>query len=246
LKNINQLSAKAPDSVNKADTKKQFRKLQEQLPVLQNLFYAEGKHALLIILQGMDTSGKDSTIRHVFSAINPQGCKVKSFKKPTEEELSHDFLWRIYSQLPEKRMIQLFNRSHYEDIIVPSVNKVIDKKEIQRRIHVINMFEEHLQNSGTLILKFFLNISEEKQQQNLKERLTDPEKKWKYDSNDKKESAKWDTYMNVYQTVLNGCTKTNPWIIVPADQKWYRNYLVASTVIKTLEELKMKFPQKLN
>jgi PPK2 family polyphosphate:nucleotide phosphotransferase len=214
-----------------------------QLFSLQNLFYAEGKHSLLIILQGMNTSGKDGTIHHVFSCINPQGCRVKSFKTPTEEENRHDLLWRVYPEFPEKGMIEIFNRSHYEDILFPVVHNLIDKKEAAKRHKVINEVEEHLQESGTIILKFFLHISKKEQKSRIEKRLTDPEKKWKYTINDSAESKEWDNYVSAYQQVLDGCGKRNPWIIVPADQKWYRNYFVASTIVKTLEKLKMKFPK---
>jgi PPK2 family polyphosphate:nucleotide phosphotransferase len=243
LKNINEISTNAPDGINKSSANKQLKKLQTQLFELQNLFYAEGKHSLLIILQGMDTSGKDGTIRHVFSCINPQGCRVKSFKTPTEEEKLHDFLWRIYSELPEKRMMQIFNRSHYEDILFPIVHGLLDKKEVAERHTVINKFEEHLQNNNTIILKFYLHISKKEQLERLETRMKDPEKKWKYNVADKKESKKWSDYMDAYQNVFDGCNKHNPWIVVPADQKWYRNYLVATTLVETLENLKMKYPK---
>ena len=243
MKNINHISTNAPDSIKKSDTNKELLKLHEQLFAQQNLFYAEGKHALLIILQGMDTSGKDGTIRQVFSCINPQGCRVKSFKTPTEEEKLHDFLWRIYANLPEKRMIQIFNRSHYEDILFPVVHRLLDKKEIQERHEMINIFEEHLQKNGTIILKFFLHISKEEQEKRLEKRLTNPKKKWKYNAGDKREAKKWNDYINAYQNVLDGCGKHNPWIVVPADNKWYRNYLVANTIVETLENLKMKYPK---
>ena len=177
MKSINDISTNAPGNIKKSDTNKELLKLQEQLFTLQNLFYADGNHSLLIILQGMDTSGKDGTIRHVFSCVNPQGCNVKSFKTPTAEEMLHDFLWRIYANLPEKRMIQIFNRSHYEDILFPVVHGLLDKKQIQQRHETINKFEEHLQKSDTIILKFFLHISKEEQHKRLEKRLTNPEKK---------------------------------------------------------------------
>ena len=243
MKNINDISTKAPDSIKKPEANKELIKLHKQLFTLQNLFYTEGKHVLLNILQGMDTSGKDGTIRHVFSCLNPQGCRVKSFKTPTTEEKLHDFLWRIYANLPEKGMIQIFNRSHYEDILFPVVHQLLDKKGIAERHEVINKFEEHLQNSNVIILKFFLHISKKEQNKRLEKRLTDPEKKWKYNADDKKEAKKWNDYTDAYQNVLNGCGKHNPWMIVPADQKWYRNYLVATTIVETLENLKMKYPQ---
>ena len=243
VKKINQISTKAPDDIKKSDASRHLKKLRTKLFSLQNIFYADGKHALLVVLQGMDTSGKDGTIRHVFSSVNPQGCKVKSFKTPTEEEKLHDFLWRIYANLPEKRMIQIFNRSHYEDILYPVVHRLLDKLEIQERHVVINKFEEHLQVNNTIILKFYLHISKDEQNKRLKARLSDPEKKWKYNANDKKEAKKWNDYMDAYQNVVDGCNKSNPWIIVPSDQKWYRNYLVANTIVTTLEKLKMKYPK---
>ncbi|MEO6541639.1 MAG: polyphosphate kinase, partial [Ferruginibacter sp.] len=178
MKNINDLSTKAPDGIKKKEAEKELKKLNSRIFELQNLFYAEGKHALLIILQGMDTSGKDGTIRHVFSCINPQGCGVKSFKTPTEEEKSHDFLWRVYPEFPEKRMFQIFNRSYYEDILFPVVHHLIDKKEVTQRHKLINEVEEHMQKNGTIILKFFLHISEKEQKSKIEERLSDPEKKW--------------------------------------------------------------------
>ena len=240
---LKDISARAPKDFDKEKIKKKTLEILEELDDLQNLLYAEGKHSLLLILQGMDTSGKDGTIRHVFSCINPQGCTVKSFKTPTEEEKLHDFLWRVYANLPEKRMIQIFNRSHYEDILFPVVHGLFDKKEIQERHEMINKFEEHLQKSGTVILKFFLHISKEEQHKRLEKRLTNPEKKWKYNAGDKKEAKKWNDYMDAYQNVLDGCGKHNPWIVVPADNKWYRNYFVANTIVEALKNLKMRYPK---
>ncbi len=243
MKHINSITTKAPDDITKSSANKELKQLYKQLNSLQNIFYAEGKYALLIILQGMDTSGKDGTIRHVFSCVNPQGCNVKSFKSPTPVEQLHNFLWRIYANLPERRMIQIFNRSHYEDVLFPIVHKQIDKKEIVEHYNVINNMEEHLQTNNTIILKFYLHISQNEQKRRLKERLTIPEKRWKYNPEDKKESKKWDQYMDAYQNLFDQCSKACPWIIVPADNKWYRNYLVAKTIVKTLEDLKMKFPK---
>ncbi len=243
MKSISDISTRSPDGIKKKEAKKELKTLHRRIFSLQNLFYAEGKHALLIILQGMDTSGKDGTIRHVFSCINPQGCRVKSFKTPTEEEKRHDFLWRVYPEFPEKGMFQIFNRSYYEDILFPVVHHLIDKKEVAERHKLINEVEEHLQKNGTVILKFFLHISEKEQKSKIEQRLADPEKKWKYTANDTAEAKKWDDYVSAYQQVLDGCGKHNPWVIVPADQKWYRNYLMAITIVETLEKLKMKFPK---
>jgi len=243
MKNINHISTNAPNTISKLEANMELSKFQKQLFSLQNLFYAEGKHALLIILQGMDTSGKDGVVRHVFSHINPQGCDVKSFKTLTEEEKAHDFLWRIYANLPKKGMIQIFNRSHYEEVLYPVVHKELSKAQIQERHNVINQFEEHLQRNNTIILKFYLHISRKEQQKRLEDRLTRPEKKWKYNVTDQKESKKWFAYMQAYQKIIDCCNVTNPWIIVPSDKKWYRNYIIAITIVKTLEDLKMKYPK---
>ncbi len=242
MKKINNISTKAPDNYTKASASTELKHLRKQLYSLQNLFYAEGKYSLLIILQGMDTSGKDGTIRHVFSCVNPQGCNVKSFKSPTAVEQLHEFLWRIYANLPERRMMQIFNRSHYEDVLFPVVHKLIDKKEIQERYNVINTLEEHLQDNNTIILKFYLHLSQKEQKSRLKKRITVPEKRWKYSPEDKKESEKWEQYMHAYQTIFEKCSKACPWVIVPADDKWYRTYLVAKTIVRTLENLKMNYP----
>jgi PPK2 family polyphosphate:nucleotide phosphotransferase len=215
---------------------------KEKLFELQNLLYANQKHSLLIILQGMDASGKDGTVRHVFSSMNPMGVNVKPFKAPTEEQKSHDFLWRIYPHVPPKGMIAVFNRSHYEDILVPVAHKDLDKKIIERRYGIINSFEESLQDSGTIILKFFLHISKKEQKRRLDERLTIPRKKWKYDPADEAERPSWSTYMRTYETIFDRCGKERPWIIVPSDIKWYRNYVIAKKITKTLEGLKMKYP----
>ncbi len=243
MKHINNISTKAPNKSTKSYANKELKFLHKQLYSLQNLFYAEGKHSLLIILQGMDTSGKDGTIRHVFSCVNPQGCNIKSFKSPTAEEQLHDFLWRINANLPERRMIQIFNRSHYEDVLFPVVHKLIEKKELQECYNVINNMEKHLQDNNTIILKFYLHISQKEQKGRLQKRLTNPEKRWKHDPKDEKESEKWKLYMDAYQNVFEQSSKACPWIIVPADDKWYRNYLVAKTIVKTLENLKMKYSE---
>ncbi len=243
MKNINTISTKAPNTLTKSEAKKHLDKLHKKMFSLQNLFYAEAKHAFLIVLQGMDTSGKDGIIRNLFSHVNPQGCDVKSFKTPTEEEKAHDFLWRINANLPKKGMIHVFNRSHYEEILFPVVHKELNENQIKERHTVINQFEEHLQRNNTVILKFYLHISKKEQTKRLKERLTNPEKKWKYNIADKKEAKKWALYMDAYQNIFDGCNKKNPWIIVPSDEKWYRNYAVANAIVKTFEGLKMKYPK---
>jgi PPK2 family polyphosphate:nucleotide phosphotransferase len=240
--NLSKLSTDPPKGIKKEQAEKQVLKMKEQLFDLQNRLYAEKKHSLLIILQGMDAAGKDGTIRHVFSSIDPQGCNVKSFKKPTEEEAGHDFLWRVHPHTPAKGMISIFNRSHYEDILVPSVHKLLDKKTIKRRYDIINDFEESLRENDTIIIKLFLHLSRKEQKQRMRERLSKPHKKWKYQPDDLKEGKLWDDYMDVYEMILNECSEKIPWNIVPADHRWYRNYFVARKIVETLQGLKMEFP----
>ena len=241
---LSNISTKAPEDLDKKDTKEQTDKLLKKLDDLQNLLYAESKHAVLIILQGMDASGKDGAIRKVFGgALNPQGVSVTSFKVPTELELKHDFLWRIHQQAPAKGMIQIFNRSHYEDVLVTRVHGWCDDETAEKRFDAINHFEKLLSlHNNTLIFKFYLHISPEEQQERLNERLVNPAKQWKYNAKDYKEAALWDQYRKMYEDVFENCNKV-PWVIVPSDQNWYKEYLIAKTVVEALEGLKMEFPQ---
>ncbi|MEM7549797.1 MAG: PPK2 family polyphosphate kinase [Bacteroidota bacterium] len=243
MSKLNGYPTTAPTDIKKEDVLKKLSKEQDKLSKLQDLLYANEKHSLLIILQGLDASGKDSTIKHVFSCVNPMGCNVKSFKKPTEEEQRHGFLWRIYQHLPAKGMIQIFNRSHYEDILVPTVHKLLTSKEIEPRYDFINSFEQHLLRNNTLILKFFLNISEEYQLQKLERRKSDPTRKWKYDKADKTEQKNRSKYLKVYKELFKRCSPEIPWEIIPANDKWYRDYLIATSVVKKLETLKMDYPK---
>jgi len=223
-----QIDTKAPKGFSKEKTKAKTAKLLEELDELQNLLYAENKHSVLIVVQGMDASGKDGATRNVFGKMNPQGVSVASFKAPTAEELSHDFLWRIHKHVPAKGMIQIFNRSHYEDILITRVHNMIDDKTAKLRMKAINDFEWLLtQHSNTHILKFYLHISPAEQQLRLKERLQDPRKMWKYNENDFKEAKLWDNYMKVYQD---------------SDKNWYKEYIIASTLHKLLKGLKMQYP----
>lgn len=236
------IDTKAPKGFNKEQTKAKTAKLIEELDELQNLLYAEGKHSVLIVVQGMDASGKDGATRNVFGKMNPQGVSVASFKAPTAEELSHDFLWRIHKHVPAKGMIQIFNRSHYEDILITRVHSMIDDKTAKLRMKAINDFESLLtQHSNTHILKFYLHISPEEQQLRLNERLQDPRKMWKYNENDFKEAKLWDNYMKVYQDCFNQCGEI-PWIVTPSDQNWYKEYVIASALHKLLKGLKMQYP----
>jgi PPK2 family polyphosphate:nucleotide phosphotransferase len=239
---LSKISTKAPKQFNKEKTKAKTELILKELTELQNLLYAESKHSILIVIQGMDASGKDGLIRNVFGAMNPQGVQVESFKAPTNKELSHDFLWRIHMHAPSKGMIQVFNRSHYEDILITRVHKWCDDALAIKRMKAINDFEEMLEtHNHTQILKFYLHISPEEQNKRLLERLEDKTKQWKYNEQDLEEAKLWDQYMRVYEDCINKCNK-RPWQIIPSDQNWYKEYLVANTLVSTLKNLKMRFP----
>lgn len=241
---LNEISTKAPEGFDKRQAERKLNAYIEQLQSLQELMYAENKRSLFIILQGMDAAGKDSTVKHVFGQINPMGIMVKSFKKPTDEEYSHDFLKRIHKHTPSTGMIHLFNRSHYEDVLVPRVNKLFPEDIIQRRFDHINAFESMLVDNKTIILKFFLHISKEEQVLRLKKRLTKPNKLWKNDPSDISEAKKWNDYITVYEEIFEKCSKKLPWIIVPSDDKWYRNYTIAKTIVELLKTVPMKYPSE--
>lgn len=221
----------------------EVRKNTQRLSELQYLLYAESKRSLLIILQGMDTAGKDGTIRHVMGPLNPQGCRVMSFKKPTEEELAHDFLWRIHKSLPRHGEIGIFNRSHYEDVLVVRVHDLVPRSVWLRRYGQINNFEKLLAESGTHIVKFYLHISKREQKKRLRARLDNSEKHWKIDPMDFEERKYWDDYVEAYETMLAKCSKSwAPWYVIPADKKWYRNYVVSQILVETMQELDMAYP----
>jgi len=210
---------------------------------LQRVFYADASRALLIVLQGRDASGKDGAIRKVFSSVNPQGCNVSSFKQPTELELRHDFLWRIHGQIPPKGMIGIFNRSHYEDILVPRVHGIFPKKVWSARYDQINDFEEMLAANGVVILKFMLHISRDEQKRRLVERLTDTTKNWKFREGDLDDRKLWDEFTKAYRGLLaNTSTDWAPWFVVPADDNGVRDWLVARTIADTLDDLKLRYP----
>jgi len=240
--NLKEISTRAGKEFDKQETKDKTVKILEELDDLQNLLFAENKHSILVVIQGMDASGKDGVIRNVFTSMNPQGVNVKSFKAPTPEELSHDFLWRIHSHAPAKGMIQIFNRSHYEDILITRVHKWCDDKTAKKRMKAINEWEELLsKHNSTSILKFYLHVSQEEQQERLSERIKDPAKMWKYNANDFEEAKLWDIYMQMYEDCFENCSEI-PWTIVPSDQNWYKEYIIASTLRDTLEGLKMQYP----
>lgn len=216
----------------------------KRLEGLQELLYAEGKHKVLIVLQGMDTCGKDGTIGHVFEGVNPQGTRVASFKAPTVTELQHDYLWRIHAQMPGKGEIVIFNRSHYEDVLVVRVHNLVPPEVWGRRYEQIVAFEKMLADEGMTILKFFLHISLEEQKERLEARLADPTKQWKFRKDDLIERKLWPEYVEAYEAVLSRTSSEfAPWYIVPADAKWYRNLVVSSVVVQTLEGLGMRYPE---
>ena len=218
--------------------------LNEQLAALQGMLYAESKHKVLIVLQGMDTSGKDGTIKHVFRIINPVGVKVKNFERPNDVELAHDYLWRVHEHTPRNGRIVIFNRSHYEDVLVVRVNELVPKKVWQRRFEHIRGFEKMLADEGTTIIKIFLHISKDEQRARLQERLDNPAKHWKFEHGDIAERAHWDAYTAAYEQAMGETSTTQaPWYIIPSDRKWYRNLVVSQLLIDKLEALKMSYPE---
>lgn len=241
---IGDREARRPSKTPRGDAlKKKTKALLERLTELQARLYAESERSLLVILQGRDTCGKDGTIRRVFDAVNPQGCVVTSFKKPSDLELSHDYLWRIHHAVPAKGTIGIFNRSHYEDVLVVRVRELVPRSVWTKRYQQINDFERMLGENGVTILKFFLHISREEQKERLLARLAEPSKQWKFNEGDLGERALWDRYTGAYRDALAKCsTPWAPWYIVPADKKKTRDYLVAQTVVETLARMAPRYP----
>lgn len=239
--NLADISTRAPKSFEKEATREKTKELVERIGELQNMLYAEHKQSLLIVLQGMDGSGKDSTTRTLFRKCSPAGVQVTAFKKPTEEEFAHDFLWRVHKVVPEKGYVKVFNRSHYEDILIQWVHGWIDDKKRERRMASINAFEELLQyDAKTTIVKFYMHISPEEQLKQLTERVEDTKKYWKHNDGDWEERKLWDKYREAYEYVLN--ESKIEWTILPCDQEWYRDYVAAKTVCEVLENMKMSLP----
>ena len=215
-----------------------------RLDQLQYLMYAEHRRALLVVLQGMDGAGKDGTIRHVIRGLNPQGCRVTSFKAPSAEEADHDFLWRVHRAVPASGEVAIFNRSHYEDVLAARVRKLIPKSVWSRRYDYINQFEQLLSESSVVVVKFFLHISKDEQRRRFEERLRDPTKQWKLSPSDFEDRRHWDDYVAAYEDALTRCSTSDaPWFIVPADKKWFRNFAVSRILVETLEALDMRFPK---
>ncbi|WLI89021.1 polyphosphate kinase 2 family protein [Massilia sp. R2A-15] len=233
---------------SKSEIKQDERELTEQqtdqIAVLQEMLYAQRKHKVLLVLQGMDTAGKDGTIRALFSRINPMGLNAVGFKAPTDAELAHDFLWRIHPYVPGWGEITIFNRSHYEDVLITVVQGIIDEKECKRRYQQILDFERMLAESGTLIVKVFLHISKEEQRQRLQERLDDPDKQWKFDPNDLVQRKKWDDYQHAYQRAIAATDADHaPWYVIPANSKTHRNLLISTLLLEVLQDLNLSFPK---
>lgn len=238
---LSEIATTPPSGLEKKSIKKEWEDLLEELEELQYLLQAEGKHSLLVILQGMDASGKDGITKRVFGACMPSGISVTSFKKPTDEEFAHDFLWRIHKEAPRKGMIKIFNRSHYEDVLIQRVHKWISEERVDKRIAAINAFEDLLVfDNNTIVLKFYLHLSKDQQKIELQQRIDERDKNWKHNDGDWKERALWEEYMRCYQDVIN--RSIIPWHIIPMDERWYGRYLVAKKTVAALKTLNMEFP----
>lgn len=239
---LKQLSTKAPVNLSKDEVKEKTKLLIKRIGDLSEVMHAEKKHALLIVLQAMDGSGKDSTVKNVFKEVNPVAITTVGYNKPTDEEFAHDFLWRIHKNAPRKGMIQVFVRSHYEDILVQRVHKWIDEERVSNRIDAINAFERLLVfDNNTAVLKFHLHISLEEQEMQLKERVTEPEKFWKHNDGDWEERKLWDDYMFCYEEAINRCNAV-PWSVVAGDERWYRDFVIATEVVAALEAMNCVYP----
>ena len=229
--------------LKKSDARAQLEDNLRRMAELQEMMYAQRKHALLIVLQAMDAGGKDSTIRHVMDGFNPQGCHVYSFGVPTEKELAHDFLWRIHQVTPPRGFVSIFNRSHYEDVLVVRVKELVPEEVWRPRYEHINAFERLLADSGVTILKFYLHISKEEQRERLQDRLDRPDKQWKFNPADLQTRARWDDYMRAFEEAIDRCNKPwAPWYVVPANRKWYRNLVVSTAIVEAMEQLEMSYP----
>ncbi len=242
--NLDEIDANFSENFKtKKDLEKEFSKIKDKLCELQDTLYAEGKRRILIVLQGMDTAGKDGAIKHVFKEVHLQGIRVANFKAPSKDELAHDFLWRVHKEVPGNGEIVIFNRSHYEDVLITRVHNLISEKTWVKRYEHIRNFEKLLFDEGTVILKFYLHISKEEQKKRLLERLNNPKKKWKLLKEDVEERQYWEDYLKAYnEAISETSTFYAPWYIIPANKKWFRNYIVAKIITKKLESLNMRYP----
>lgn len=238
-------AAAPPEDLPRGDELiEKIAKATNRLGKLQSMLYADGRHAVLVVLQGRDASGKDGVVRAVFDACNPQGVRVNSFKAPSQQELAHDFLWRVHQVVPERGMVGIFNRSHYEDVLVVRVRELVPREVWSQRYDQINEFEKILSENGVVILKFFLHISRDEQAKRLRERIEDPTKNWKFKGTDLDERKLWDKYSTAYKDALRKCsTPWAPWYFVPADKNKARNYLIAKRIVATLDGLALEYPQ---
>ncbi len=238
---LSKIATTAPKGLKKGDIVDETKKMAKRISELQETMIAEGKRSLLVVLQGMDSSGKDGATRNVFSRCSPSGISVTSFKKPTDEEFAHDFLWRVHKETPAKGTIKIFNRSHYEDILIQRVHGWINMATVKKRMAAINAFEELITfDANTTVLKFYMHLSKARQTEKLQERIDEPEKNWKHNPGDWDEAKLWRKYRTAYEYVINN--STIPWHIAPVDQRWYRDYVIAKKVMETLESFKMKRP----
>ena len=240
---LSRIDPDADGGLDKAAAKEALAAEKARIVALQERLYAERRQSLLVVLQAIDTGGKDGTIRATLEGVNPQGCRVTSFKVPSTEELDHDVLWRCHRATPGRGMIGVFNRSHYEDVLVVRVNNIVPKSVWKDRYDHINNFEKMLADSGTRILKFYLHINRDEQKERFEERLQRPDKNWKFSRGDLKVREQWDDYMEAYEEAIYRCnTEYAPWFVVPANRKWYRNYIIMKTIVETLEDMSLKYP----
>jgi len=238
---LSELPTGAPEGYKKKSTKKLTDEITRKIAKLQHILYAQNKHSLLVVFQGMDATGKDGATRKVFRYCSPAGVNSFAFKKPTDEEFAHDFLWRVHEKVPRRGQINIFNRSHYEDVIIQRVHKWIDEEAVDNRIDAINAFERNLtRDNNTTVLKFYMHISNDKQKEKLIERIENKAKNWKHNDSDWEERKHWDEYMACYQDAIN--RSEIPWIIAPVDRRWYRDYFIASRILETLESLNLRLP----
>jgi PPK2 family polyphosphate:nucleotide phosphotransferase len=242
------LSKSDPDDTGKFDDREEAKEASEknlaQLDELQQVLYAQAKHAVLVVFQAMDAGGKDGAIDYMFSGVNPQGCSVSSFKGPSHLELAHDYLWRYHQAVPAKGMIGIFNRSHYEAVLIERVKGIAPKKVWSKRYDHINAFEQMLADEDVTIIKFYLNISRDEQKERLESRLKDPHKNWKFNPSDLEERKRWDDYMEAFDDALERCsTEHAPWYVIPANKKWFRNWAIGDIIVRTLKELPLEYPK---
>ncbi len=238
---LSKIPTRAPKDLNKEETKKRTEKMTKDIAALQHALYAEKKQSMLVVFQGMDASGKDGATKHVFNHCGTIGIDAYGFKKPTDEEFAHDFLWRVHQLAPAKGFIQIFNRSHYEDILIQRVHNWIDAKRVKNRMAAINAFEQLLEfDNNTKVVKFYMHISKEKQREKLQERIDDPTKNWKHNSADWEQSTFWVQYRKAYEYAIN--QSTVKWHVIPVDQKWYRDYCIAKVVLDTLKKMNPILP----